>query len=61
MMHECKRILNKQVAGEGLWQTDLLKCQGQQKGEVLEIHGPMVLQSILMVKRVPTILTIMKR
>ena len=40
MMHECKRILNKQVAGEGLWQTDLLKCQGQQEGEVLEIHGP---------------------
>ena len=39
MMHECKRILNKQVAGEGLWQTDLLKCQGQQEGEVLEIQG----------------------
>ena len=29
MMHECKRILNKQAAGEGLWQTDLLKCEGQ--------------------------------
>ena len=38
MMSECKRILNKEVAGEGLWQTDLSKCQGQQEGEVLEIH-----------------------
>ena len=38
MMSECKRILNKEVAGEGLWQTDLSKCQGQQEGEVLEIQ-----------------------
>ena len=38
MMHECKRILNKEVAGEGLWQTDLAKCQGQREGEVLEIQ-----------------------
>ena len=27
MMSECKRILNKAVEGEGLWQTDLSKCQ----------------------------------
>ena len=39
MMHECKRILNKEVAGEGLWQTDLAKCQGQREGEVLEIQA----------------------
>ena len=39
MMSECKRILNKEVAGEGLWQTDLSKCQGQQEGEVLEIRA----------------------
>jgi hypothetical protein len=38
MMNECKRILNREVAGEGLWQTDLSKCQGQQEGEVLEIQ-----------------------
>ena len=38
MMSECKRILNKEVGGEGLWQTDLSKCQGQQEGEVLEIN-----------------------
>ena len=38
MMSECKRVLNKEVAGEGLWQTDLSKCQGQQEGEVLEIQ-----------------------
>ena len=39
MMSECKRILNKEVTGEGLWQTDLSKCQGQQDGEVLEIQA----------------------
>ena len=39
MMSECKRILNKEVTGEGLWQTDLSKCQGQQEGEVLEIRA----------------------
>ena len=39
MMNECKRILNNEVAGEGLWQTDLSKCQGQQEGEVLEIRA----------------------
>ena len=39
MMNECKRILNKEVTGEGLWQTDLSKCQGQQEGEVLEIQA----------------------
>ena len=38
MMSECKRILNKEVVGEGLWQTDLSKCQGQQEGEVVEIQ-----------------------
>ena len=37
MMNECKRILNKEVAGEGLWQADLSKCQEQQGGDVLEI------------------------
>ena len=36
-MHECKRILNKQVAGEGLWHADLSKCQNKQEGEVMEI------------------------
>ena len=37
MMSECKRILNKEVAGEGLWQTDLSKRQGED-GEVYQIH-----------------------
>ena len=37
MMHECKRILNKQVAGEGLWHVDLSKSQNKQEGEVMEI------------------------
>ena len=40
MMSKCKRILNKEVAGEGLWQTDLAKCQGQQEGEVFQINPP---------------------
>ena len=39
MMHECKRILNKQVAGEGLWHADLLKAQDHQDGEVAEVRG----------------------
>ena len=38
MVSECKRILSKEVAGEGLRQTDLAKCQGQQEGEVVEIQ-----------------------
>ena len=38
MMYEGKRILNKDVSGQGLWQTDLAKCQGQQEGEVVELH-----------------------
>ena len=38
MMHECKRILNKEVAGEGLWRADLTKCQGHTEGEVLEVQ-----------------------
>ena len=29
MMHECMRILDKQVAGEGLWHADLSKCQNK--------------------------------
>ena len=37
MMHECKRILDKQVACEGLWHTDLSKCIGKQEGEVMVI------------------------
>ena len=37
MMHECARILNKQVIGEGLWHVDLSKCQNKQEGEVMEI------------------------
>jgi hypothetical protein len=39
MMNECKRILNKEVVGEGLWQTDLAKCEAQQAGDVLEIQA----------------------
>ena len=27
MKSECNRILNKEVTGEGLWQTDLSNCQ----------------------------------
>jgi len=39
MMHECKRILNKQVAGEGLWHADLARAQDHQDGEVAEVRG----------------------
>ena len=38
MLQECKRILNKQVAGEGLWDADLAKAQDRQKGEVVEVR-----------------------
>lgn len=38
MMHECKRILNKELAGQGLWQTDLAKTQAHPEGEILEIQ-----------------------
>ena len=38
MMHECKRILNKQTAGEGLWFADLAKAQDRQDGEVAEVR-----------------------
>ena len=40
MMHECKRILNNQVAGEGLWHADLTKVQEHQEGEVAEVREP---------------------
>ena len=39
MMHECKRILNKQVAGEGLWHADLAKAQSFQESEIAEVQG----------------------
>lgn len=39
MMHECKRLLNKQVAGHGLWHADLAKAQDRQDGEVAKVHG----------------------
>ena len=39
MMHECKRILNKQVAGEGLWHAELARGQGHQEGDVAEVRG----------------------
>ena len=39
MMHECKRILNKQVGGYGLWHADLAKAQDHQDGEVAQVHG----------------------
>ena len=39
MTHECKRILNKQVVGEGLWHADLAKAQDHQEGEVAEVRG----------------------
>ena len=39
MMHECRRILNKQVAGHGMWHADLAKAQDRQDGEVAEVHG----------------------
>ena len=38
MMHECKRILNKQVAGEGLWHADLANAQDLQDGDVAEVQ-----------------------
>ena len=38
MMHECKRILNKQVAGEGLWQAPLRNYHDRQKGDMFEVH-----------------------
>ena len=29
MMHECKRISNKQVVAEGLWEVGLSKCRSK--------------------------------
>ena len=48
MMSECKRILNKEVAGEGLWQTDLSKCQEQHAAELLErlMQNRLLLQAL---------------
>ena len=37
MMHECARILKKQVICEGLWHVDPSKYQNKQEGEVMEI------------------------
>ena len=42
MMHECKRILNNQVAGEGLWHADLAKARDLQEGDVTEVLGARV-------------------
>jgi hypothetical protein len=39
MMHECKRILNHEVAGTGLWQADLAKCTEQGEGDCLQVHA----------------------
>ena len=39
MMHECKRILNNEVAGEGLWQTDLSKCAENAGTDCLEVQA----------------------
>ena len=39
MMHECKRILNHEVTGHGLWQADLSKCTDQAEGDCLEVHA----------------------
>ena len=38
MMRKCKRILNKQVAGEGLWHADLARAHDHQDGEVAEVR-----------------------
>ena len=37
MMHECKRILNKEVAGAGLWHASLVS--GRERETVLEFRG----------------------
>lgn len=39
MMHECKRPLDNQVAGEGLWRADLAKARALQEGNVTEVLG----------------------
>ena len=37
MMHECKRILNKEVAGSGLWETRLPEESNEQAGLVFDV------------------------
>ena len=37
MMHECKRILNKEVAGSGLWETRLPEESNEQAGVVFDV------------------------
>ena len=39
MMYECKRILNGEVAGEGLWQTGLSTDGGGEGGDALQVHA----------------------
>lgn len=38
MMHECQRILNKEVAGEGLWQADLARSSEEAAGDCMQIR-----------------------
>ena len=37
MMHECRRILNKEVAGSGLWETRLPEESNEQAGLVFDV------------------------
>ena len=37
MMHECKRMLNKEVSGSGLWEARLLEEDNEQGGLVFEV------------------------
>ena len=39
MMHECQRILNKEVAGEGLWQADLARSSEESAGDCMQIRA----------------------
>ena len=39
MMHECKRILNNEVAGTGLWEAQLSTANHEGGGEALQIFG----------------------
>jgi len=45
MMHECKRILNKEVTGTGLWQVTLSKDVETGGGDCLQVHGEVAEES----------------
>ena len=40
MMHECKRMLNNEIAGTGLWEARLPEEDNEQRGQVFQVTAP---------------------